>query len=699
MSAASFMPAALQPLQRLHIVPGALSQQRASAGRAASGDSALAACTLRGHLTFAGLWQQLGSAALLPPLSMAAQALLLRELTLDDGGGAGVDADASSRDFAHLHSTASALEALRQVGITAKQLRLGPQQQAAWGADAVALGELAALLERYEEALFRRGLADAADVQRQIILEVAQGWLPQALRSVTHIDVWAGTEVLGARLDLLSAFAARGVQVEIRAALGTGSSYTPEAVRPAPRGRSAAFAYPEALVHLMEARGHSSLGITFDARTGEGPLRALRAAQFTDRQASLAPVELRRTGGGQAHRQEVLDTVAGWLRAGVPSHDIAVVVANPDDAASLLLLAQGMGLPLHCLPRRALSQGPIVRAVLRGLTLQKDALSVAVAIDVYSVLGMQGAQGAALCAAAGQVAGHFVPLPRLLKSLQRCGLPPSLVENFAQCLQGFVDLPQQGSLKSYLEPLQQILARLAATYAASLQSLPKNDSEPQRTGLQGLVDQCAALRGLLHTLLADQLEHHRAAANPPWSRAEVSRWLVGLAAQQRLALPGSATQGACVTVATPAQLLGCQFAYVAWVGCSSQQFPRRVTPAAPLTEPMRARINSVLPQPRLLQQAPLQGRAAMPAHARDVHLWMECLACCQRAARPARSWRRCSAAYTAPKHLLWRPRRALRLPWPAAATAACSGACTPSCSIAAARPGCRRRVARRCAST
>jgi hypothetical protein len=664
MPVASLMPTALQPLQRLHIVPGALSQQRASVRHAASGegatlvhgaagaghgvgaghgagashgpvaghgavagDGAINACTLRGHMTFAGLWQQLGSAALQPPLSVAAQVLLLRELCQRDGND--VATCAQSSDFAHMQATASALETLRQVGITAKQLQLGPQQRAAWGAEGVALSDLAALMERYEDTLFRRGLADAADVQRQIILEVAQGWLPQALRSVRHIEVWAGTEVLGARLDLLSAFAARGIHVKIWAALGTGASYTPEAVRPSPRGRAAAFAYPEALVHLMEARGHSSLSIAFDARTGEGPLQALRAAQFTDRQISVAPVEVRRTGGGQAHRRDVLNTVVGWLREGVPSHAIAVVVPSPDDAAPLLLLAQSMGLPLHCLPQRALSQSPITRALLRGLSLQKNALSVAVAIDVYSVLGMQGAQGAALCAAAGQAAGHFVSLPYLLKTLQRCGLPPPLVQDFAQCLQGFVDLPLQGPLTRYLEPLQQTLTRLAATYAASLQALSHVACTPQQIGLQGLADQCEALRGLLHAFSAEQLEHHQAKSNPPWSREEVSRFVVGLAAQTRLALPGSATEGACVTVATPAQLLGCQYDYVAWVGCSSQQFPRRVTPAAPLTETLRARINSLLPQPRLLQAAPLQGRAAMPAQARDVHLWMECLACCQ----------------------------------------------------------------------
>ena len=311
------------------------------------------------HLTFDGLWRLLLRPQGARRLSAVEISWLLQRLLREapvpaaaapgaiepSGSALGAPSQATSalalsplaplaEDALALAAVQRAVAELRQAGLVGA--RLVALQQASPG-----LARLAALLVAYEDALAAAGWLDAADLQRQAIFDLLQGWRPTVLTALTHLEVRAGTEVLGARLDLLNALAARGVAVTI--------SLPWDAERPA------AFAWPEAWLHAIEGRGHASLQIQGDDRRGTGPLAARRGQQFAPSAAAAATAALTppqdssltiwQLDTSQASATLLARQVAGWLAAGVPTQSVAVVGADPAGLQRLAPALQALGIP------------------------------------------------------------------------------------------------------------------------------------------------------------------------------------------------------------------------------------------------------------------------------------------------------------------------------------------------------------------
>lgn len=530
------------------------------------------------RMTFAGLWQLLAHHDDRRSLSPLSACGLVRALL------PGSALEAHGADAWGVHMAHAALMELRLAGITARHLQrheLSPEVAA-----------VAELLAQYEHRLAAERLYDEADVQRQAVFDVAQGVLPVGLSEVRAVDVLAGQDLLGARLDLLSALAARGIAVTVRL--------------PWDAQRPGAFAWPEALAHGVESRGHAALQVRFDDRVGSGPLAPLRAAQWTEEQLPAStPASVRQVGVGCEHAQQVVWQVSQWLGAGVPASQIAVVTPDAALKPELRAAFASAGVPLAGRLRNRLADAPLLRRWRAAWNLPAQGFVRAAVMDVWQAAGraIQTPEGPwypdlvawELCRA-GWRSARLQPVTEALRRTA-----PEAAEPVGTALQAWCDLwsqvPEEGSTVTFA----------AATRAAWEALATPGDGDALQAG-HGLVNALESMPG------------------PPWSKAEWMSWL-RLGAEDVL-LPGTPQPAGAVRLLGPEEAVGARFGYVVFAGANLGVFPRQREADAVLTDGVRAALNKLM-GPRLLQYGPLSGRGALPAEARDLWLWQELLLCCQ----------------------------------------------------------------------
>ena len=448
------------------------------------------------HLTPTVLWGQLARPQGARQLAAAEVGWLLRQLLPEQAAPLAEMAD----DAFAVQALQAGVATLRAAGVVAARLP-------AVGASAE-LQALRALLEAYEEALLAQGWADPADLQRQAILDVLQGQLPDSLRAVRALTVRPGTEVFGPLLDLLNAFAAVGVAVQVDL--------------PWDPARAQAFAWPEAWLHGIEGRGHPRLQLRQDPRHGSGPLAPLRAAQFASPPAPpvAAPVQLWQLGTGSDREMQLARQLAAWLAAGVATDAIAVVGA---DAAALARLAGAlgaMGVPVAYAPRRRLLDG------LGGHFLLDLWRGAASGWPLEEVLGLWDALVRPDAAGAGarsglrwlrQVGGLDVADAQAALRAQgaaRGGVWPARAEQLAAELGAFVaqlqQLPAGGDLGTCLQLSQIWLRRLPPAAAAA--------AAADQAALQ------AALQHWAQLAVAWPEQAYSAAAWADWLAVQLAAW-------------------------------------------------------------------------------------------------------------------------------------------------------------------------------
>ena len=530
-------------------------------------------------VTFAALWQLLGhhdQACSLPPL---AARCLLRGLLL------GSALETQGGDAWGVRTVHTALMELREAGITAQHLQahvLSPE-----------LAAVAEVLARYEAQLAARGAYDAADVQRQAVLDAAMGKLPTALRGVASVEVQAGQDLIGARLDLVNMWAARGVAVTVRL--------------PWDAERPGAFAWPEALAHVVESRGHASLQVRFDARMGSGPLAELRAAQWTEQVLPAGtPASVVQVGAGCEHAQQVVWQVSQWLGAGVPASQIAVVLPDAGLASELRAAFASAGVPLAGRQRRRLADAPLMRRWRAAWGLPEQGFLRDAVLDVW------------------QAAGHVIDTPegpwypdRVAWELRRAGWRSLRIESMAAALQRTAPAAANAvgaALQAWCEGLSGLPAQAPASFWAQA-------TRSAWAALASAEDDAAVLAAGQTLLVAVE-----SVPGPAWSKQEWLDWL-RLCAHDVL-LPGAPQPAGAVRLLSPEEVVGTRFGRLLFVGANLGVFPRQREADAVLTDGVRAEINKLL-GPRLLQYGPLLGRGALPAEARDLWLWQEVLLCCQ----------------------------------------------------------------------
>ncbi|MBC7792271.1 MAG: hypothetical protein H7Z43_01065, partial [Clostridia bacterium] len=255
-----------------------------------------------------------------------------------------------------------ALLELRMCGVTA--------EVAARGKTEPALVDLLAVLAAYEDGLASQQLLDDSDKQRDAVLAVARGDLPPALASICAIRVEGEGDLFGSRLDLLAAFAARGVHVHVRL--------------PFDAERRADFAWSEATLSMMEGRWQSN--VRDGGRALDGHLQALEIIH--DPRSCVASVRVQHVPEPAEEARRIAATVVEWLYAGIPANAIAVVTPDADGLGELLVRAlERFDVPVR--PRRGESIARVhrVAALLGALQLPAFDFRREELLDAWSALG------------------------------------------------------------------------------------------------------------------------------------------------------------------------------------------------------------------------------------------------------------------------------------------------------------------------
>jgi hypothetical protein len=500
---------------------------------------------------------------------------------------------------------------LRAAGITAGHLA-APRKSAG-------LSALWRVLAGYEQALDHLGLFDDADRERHAVLAVLQGGRA-ALRGVERVRVEGGASLFGARLELLAALAAAGATVEVRL------PYDP--------ARRAAFAWPEASLHRLEARGLGGLELSHDPRVGQGPLARLRQAQLGEGRAPGAPARLLEVADAGAHARAVAGAVAGWLRAGVPPQEIAVACTDLDASGPRVvreLAALGVRARLRAGPALAATRAG--RTFLVALELAERGHPREDVIGLWYALGrglrageatLGPAEVARLLRDSGvrsqRVSGYALPLARWAEARHRpeeARQAEVVAEALTALLAELDSIPAQGPLANLLGAAGRLHGSLfpevAAPLLGSLADLALLTAGAREAEAQG---------GVADALVALEQAAEAARSAGPSSRRELATLVAMALGEQRLR-PTAA--GAAVAVLGPAELVEASFSRVALVGVDAGVFPAPESPDPVLTDELRWEINSLL-GPRLLQHGPVSGREALRADARDRWLWLEALA-------------------------------------------------------------------------
>jgi RecB family exonuclease len=516
-----------------------------------------------------------------------------------------------------------ALFELRAAGITAGHLA---NVNASPG-----LAMLALLLGRYETALERAGLADDTDWQRLGVLAAVRGELPVALRAVEEVTVEGGASLFGARLDLLSALAARGVRVCVRV--------------PWDSNRASAFAYPGASLTALETRTQG-IEVIHDARVGDGPLAALRAAQLTTAVAPGSPVRLLPVGSAEEGARWVALSVRQWLMEGVPADQICVATPDPDHQAQALVTAlRAAGVPALSPRGERLADGVAGRVLDLALSLHERDVPREELLDLWTDLG------------------RSVPIPggelspaEVVRWVRRAGARSTRVNNYKdallrlaqrephapaaglRALAGAIDvlvadlaaLPEMAQLSRHIDAI----VRLFEAHRPRLPESPlfvgdPAGSAPGHGPLLRAATREAAGQGAVDELMVELAQAARGlGAGAEWRRSEVHTLIRTLLFERRLGSEGL-TVGS-VAVLPLDDLVETRFRRVVLAGIEPDVFPRVREPDGILTEELRVEINQGL-GPRLLQTAASTGHGGLHAAARDVWLWLEALAATEEA--------------------------------------------------------------------
>ena len=280
----------------LHLLGGPIAVEQAL-------PSVVAACwSPQMTMTFAVLWQRLGRPAG-RYLSHRAAMLLVRQVL----AAAGAPWDEWAHDVWAVNRIYHTLSELRRAGVTAETFKALPRE-----AD---LHTFKPLLGAYEQRLEAAHFFDDSDVERHAVWAVTQGQWPIAFDVLTQVQVQGVAELIGARLDVLNAFAARGLSVRV--------------LIPWDGQRTTTFAWPELGLHALEARAHPSIDIQFDDRIGGGQLAPLRQAQGSEAEVvhdAAATLHVYKSGSDEV-RAGVAQIIQ-WWRQGVAPEDMAIV--TPD---------------------------------------------------------------------------------------------------------------------------------------------------------------------------------------------------------------------------------------------------------------------------------------------------------------------------------------------------------------------------------
>ena len=557
-------------------------------------------CIATDHATtFTGLISTIGAAIDGQYIGPERARLLVRH-TLEQVDNAWAE---QAHDAWHVKQVHSALAEVRGAGITARTLQRSPAS--------AELQNFAAILHAYEESLARLHLFDDADQIRQSVLAVAMGTLPSTLRHVRHVTVVAGTEIYGARLDLLNAFAARGVAVQV--------------TLPYDIARAPAFAWTEAMLHGLESRGHQDLQVEYDARQGTGPLTALRAAQCTGQQVPHAAVQVYQVAEGVAHIDMVASQVVQWLRAGTPVHRLAVVHAlGSAFDARLTRALQQLGVRAYYRRGLPLSNTLPAQLLLQALRLPEAGFGRDGLADMWAALDQRI-----------DVDGVSLSPEQVVAQLRQAGVRSARVGGVRQPLLASAERRPVGPSRDQAVRRANAVADAVEALMTRLRAVPETATLPAYA--QQLLTLLGALRpafGAPHDAAATQLSDlltqwmlpNPATAEAVWHKAELIDWLTVLCRETGLdALPSRA---GAVAIVRPEDMPATQFDCVIFAGIANGVFPRSAPLDPILTDMLRGEINRCV-GPRLVQYAPQTGRATMPGQARDMWLWLETLASCQ----------------------------------------------------------------------
>jgi hypothetical protein len=171
---------------------------------------------------------------------------------------------------------------------------------------------------------------------------------------------------------------------------------------------------------------------------------------------------------------------------------------------------------------------------------------------------------------------------------------------------GWSNLPERA-------PLGEHIASLAPLVAA-VRSSPRDGDADDAEGMSALAEIVGDMAAVARTF---------GAAQPVLGYDELHGWLRLLASERRL--PMRTLRAGSVAVGTLDDIVGARYQCVAVAGVDRESFPRRARPDLVLTDACREALNRRFAT-RLLQSAPIDGRAALENDARDRWLWRESLA-------------------------------------------------------------------------
>jgi len=538
--------------------------------------------------------------------------LLVRELLATDLGYWRSAAHEPVRVAALDH----ALMELRAAGVTSGHL--------GQSALSPALAELTALLGRYERQLDELGFADDADRARAAVLRVATGTLPVAWQAVQTVVVEGGADLRGARLDLLRAFAARGVHVEVRL--------------PWDSDRKELFQWSELSLAALEARPTTALEVRTDPRTMTGPLAAFRAAHFGGGVAADAPVTAFSVAGVEEENRWAVNTVRRWLGMGIAADEM--VLATPELGGrqeALLAALRRAGIAAYSPVGRRLLATRAGRVLEGVASLGQSDFRREDLLDLWADLGREVVAGEATldavqCARWVRLAGvrsaRVAPYSDTLNrwAKQQRGQIPAFARATGQALDAVIGmLRQDDAPQSYSARVEQ-LTRVVAGLGLAVHSpqWPEDPDGALAARRAVLLESAAELAGLADVAsFIEELAAGRVLAGAPWRAREFSEWVSGWLHERQL--PSTGFAGGSVLVTRLEELVETSYSRVCLFGIDGERFPSVAVPDPILTEELRAEVNQRL-GPRLTQATPGGGATSLHANARDKWLWAEALA-------------------------------------------------------------------------
>ena len=475
---------------------------------------------------------------------------------------------------------------------------LSPKHVAKKRDDDTGINDLLSVLAAYEDGLAKHQLVDDADKQREAVLAVARGELPPSLAAVRSIVVEGCGDLFGSRLDLLSAFAVRGVSVRVRLPFDTA--------------RRADFAWPEASLAMLEARAQQ--GGRHSGRALDAHVQAIEVEH--DARPVRAAVRVCHVPEPAEEARRIAATVVGWMHAGVPANAIAVATPDTDGLAELVVQAlERFDVPVRA--RRGVSamRTRRVAALIGALQLPAIDFRREELLDAWMALGEPV-----------DFDGGTISVAEVARKVRESGARSRSIRSYREALLAIA----QGRRASSDAPMRRAVAIADAldAFIARFAALPERASLAEHVralatfGLTPREDDAGGIDAL-NDVLGDLAASAAVAGDAPLTRAVFAQWMDALVSERRLAVETPRTGR--VLVGALDDVVGASYHCIALAGVDGEAFPRRARPDLILTDPMRDALNRSLGT-RLLQSAPVDGRPALENDARDRWLWREALA-------------------------------------------------------------------------